>query len=107
MFLHHLTINQNIVEVYHDEFVQKSAENVIYEGTKCGWCIGQPKRHNGEFVRPTTRDTCRLQFFPRLDPHLVVSASQVHLRKDPCVVELVEELVSIRYVIFVLHHDLV
>jgi len=43
-------VDQNVMYVDDNKVIKPFPENVIYENTKCGGCVGEPKRHHQEFV---------------------------------------------------------
>jgi hypothetical protein len=52
MFSPSLAVYQYVVEEYKKVLPQLSSENVIHTRLECGWCIGQPERHDQELKVP-------------------------------------------------------
>jgi hypothetical protein len=50
MFIHLVTINQNVVYVYDHKIIKPLLENVVDECAKCGECIGESKKYHQEPV---------------------------------------------------------
>jgi hypothetical protein len=50
MFLHGITIDQNVIYVYDHKVVKPLLEDVIHECAKHGGCIGESKRHHQKLV---------------------------------------------------------
>jgi len=74
-------VNQDIVYEYHLKLAKIGSENSKHKIHKSHKGISQAKRHHGEFIVTKSGLKCGFKNVFKCNPRLMVSYSQVNLRK--------------------------
>ena len=86
MFVDGAAVNEDIVEVHHQELAGEGAENFIHEAHKNAWGIGETKWHDEPFIQSLA---C-LPLVALSDSNLMISVSEIQFGEDRCSGELVQ-----------------
>ena len=77
-----LGVDQNIVNEYHDEFIQLRHEDLIHQVHKICWGVGKTKRHNQILIESISgRESCFWNI-TWLDFYLMVARTKINLREN-------------------------
>jgi hypothetical protein len=85
--------DEDDVEEHHDKTPQERPEDLVHEGLKRHWHVGEPEQHDEELVA-IMRAESRLVDVPSAHTDLVVAGAHVELGEEACVVQFIEQIVE-------------
>jgi hypothetical protein len=91
MFFEVVGVDEDVVEVYHDESVDKMAKHRVNVSLESGWAVGEAERHDEIFEEAVSCSKGGLPFVSFGYSDSMVSPAKIDLRVDLRVRELVEE----------------
>ena len=84
-----LTVNQDVVQVDNDEFVQVGPKDVIHERHECRGGVGESERKDFELVEAIASSEGCLVDVVGIDANLVISGPKIDFAEDFGSVELI------------------
>jgi hypothetical protein len=90
------TIYQDVIKEHKDEVAQIIFENIIHQGLKGSWCVGQTERHDEIFEMTTESAKCYLVNVLGPHPNLVVPRPKIQLGKDLCTMQFIKKVLDDR-----------
>jgi hypothetical protein len=100
-----LEIDQYVVNEDHDKLVQLRHEHGVHQVHEMCMIIGESKQHNQILIQlvPGTKGSLRDIF--RIDLDLMITRTEIDLRKDSCTDKLIKENIDTGQQILVLNGD--
>src|SRR5258707_4747159 len=72
--------NENVIHIDDNTtFSDKLSENVVHHRLESGWTIGQTEKHHQGFEQSLIGNESGLPFIAFLNPHVVVTPSNIQL----------------------------
>src|SRR3989337_1313616 len=79
-----LGVYQDVVNEHHYKLVQKVQEHFVHHTHEISWGVGQPKCHDCKLIQSISSGERGLGNIFLSNLQLVISRSEVDLRKYPC-----------------------
>jgi hypothetical protein len=100
-----LGVDQDVVNEDHDKLVQLRHEYRVHQVHKMCRSIGESKRHNQILIQHIPIRESSLRDIFRTDPNLMVTRTEIDLRKDLRTVKLIKKDVDVWQRVLVLGSD--
>ena len=85
-------VDQNVVQIDENAYVQEIREDVVHETLKSGGGIGKSERHNAPLKRAIASAKCGFPFVTFSNPDKVVGMPEIDLCKVTCLLWTVKEV---------------
>jgi hypothetical protein len=82
MFLLAFGIDKNIIDKYHDKFIELRHKHGVHEVHEVGWGIRETKRHYQELVKTIMSGESGFWNVTRSNFDLMITGTKVNLRED-------------------------
>ena len=82
VFLYGVRVDQDVIQVNEDAYIQEIQEDVVHEALKSSRSIGKCERHDIPFKRSVASAEGGFPFIALVDPDKVVSVLQIDLGID-------------------------
>jgi hypothetical protein len=105
MLLFTLGIDQDVVNEYHDKLIQIRHEHRIHQVHEMCKSIGESKRHNQILIQPIPGREGSLRDIFLTDLDLMITQTEIDLRKDSYTRKLIKENVDAGQWVLVLDGD--
>jgi hypothetical protein len=105
MFFLAFGIDENIIDIEHDEFIELRHENGVHEVHEVGWGICETKGHYQELVKTITSGESGFKNVTRSNLNLVITRTKVNFREDFGSSQLIKKNIDSGKRVFVLDGD--
>lgn len=88
------TVDQDVVEEYHNKFANEWTKQLVHRGLECRRRIAKAKRHYNILIVALVHPESRFRNIMLHHTNLMKTLGKVHFRKSRGVAQIIKELVN-------------